>query len=78
MASAWITTPTSRTTKNGATRYRVEFRVGGRDSRTQYGGSFARKADALARKRWIDGELAARRIPDLRALERDPLLPAPA
>ena len=36
-----------------------------------YGGSFATQGDALARKRWIDGELAARRVPDLRALERD-------
>ena len=63
MASAWIT---PRTTKHGEKRYRVEFRVGGREARTRYGGSFKRKADADERKRWISRELAARRVPDLR------------
>jgi hypothetical protein len=62
MASAWIT---RRVTKDGATRYRVEFRVGGRESATRYGGSFKTKREADERKRWISGELAARRVPDL-------------
>lgn len=66
MASAWIRT---RKTKHGATRYRVEYRLGGRESRVRYGGSFPRKADANERKRWILRELAARRVPDLRSLE---------
>src|SRR4051794_19634068 len=63
MASAWITT---RTTKNGEKRYRVEFRPGGREAPTRYGGSFRSKREALERKAWIAGELAARRLPDLR------------
>lgn len=66
MASASIRT---RTTKSGERRYRVEFRLGGRASRPRYGGSLPRKADADERKRWILGELAARRVPDVGALE---------
>jgi integrase len=62
MASTWIT---RRTTQDGATRYRVEFRVGGRESRTCYGGSFKTKREADERKRWISGEFAAKRVPDL-------------
>jgi hypothetical protein len=64
MASSWITT---RTTKNGARRFRVEFRLGGREAPTRYGGSFKTKREADERRRWIDGELAARRVPDLRS-----------
>ncbi len=71
MPSAWLTT---RTTKNGERRYRVEWRAGGREAPTRYGGSFKRKADADERKRWIIGELAARRVPDLGLLAA----PAPA
>jgi integrase len=63
MASSWIIT---RTTKAGEKRYRVEYRLGGRDSATRYGGSFRTKREADERRRWIDGELAARRVPDLR------------
>src|SRR5436309_2588505 len=66
MASAWITT---RTTSAGARRYRVEFRLGGRESRTRYAGSFKTKREADERKRWISGELAARRMPELRSVE---------
>jgi integrase len=58
--SAWIIT---RPTKSGGKRYRVRFRVGGREAAHQYGGSFSTRAEALARKRFIDGELAARRVP---------------
>jgi integrase len=65
MPSSWITT---RTTKHGEKRYRVEFRLGGRESRMQYGGSFRTKREADERRRWIDGELAGRRVPDLRSL----------
>jgi integrase len=61
VASSWIT---RRATKDGTTRYRVEFRVGGRESRTRYGGSFKTKREADERKRWIMGELAAKRVPD--------------
>lgn len=66
MGSAWII---GRTTRRGEKRYRVEYRLGGRESRTRYGGSFKRKAEAEQRARWIVGELAARRVPDLATLE---------
>jgi integrase len=66
MASAWIT---KRTTRAGKKRYRVEFRVGGRESATRYGGSFKTRREADERKRWIGGELAARRVPDLYSLD---------
>jgi integrase len=36
----------------------------------RYGGSFKTKAEAVERKRWILGELAARRVPDLTPLTR--------
>ena len=47
MASVWITT---RATKDGSRRFRVLFRLGGRESTPRYAGSFKRKADALERK----------------------------
>jgi integrase len=72
MASSWITT---RTTKHGEKRYRVEYRLGGRESATRYGGSFHTKREADERRRWIDGELAGRRVPDLRALQAERLAP---
>jgi integrase len=62
VASSWIT---RRTAKDGSTRYRVEYRLGGREAPTRYGGSFRTKAAANERKRWIVGELAAKRAPDL-------------
>lgn len=68
MASSWIT---PRKTKAGGRRYRVEYRLGGRESQTRYGGSFERKEDALKRKRWLDGEFAASRVPDIHALARE-------
>jgi integrase len=72
MSSTWITT---RTTRGGAKRFRVEFRTGGREARTRYGGSFKTKREADERKRWIGGELAARRIPDLGSLENETKAP---
>jgi integrase len=66
MASAWLTT---RTTANGAKRYRVEYRLGGREAATKYGGSFPTKREADERKRWISGELAAKRVPEIRFSE---------
>jgi hypothetical protein len=56
VASVWIKT---RRTRTGGTRYRVEFRPGGREQPVYYGGSFKTKREALARKQWITGELAA-------------------
>ena len=46
MASVWIRT---RSTKGGGKRYRVEFRLGGREARIRYGGSFATKREATIR-----------------------------
>jgi integrase len=66
VSSVWTVT---RTTKAGDRRFRVEFRLGGRESRTRYGGSFKTKREALERKAWIAGELAARRVPKLRSLD---------
>jgi integrase len=66
VASVWIKT---RRTRNGGTRRRVEYRIGGRDSRVRYGGSFKTMREALARRNYIAGELAAKRVPDLRALD---------
>ena len=68
MASVWIVT---RQTGSGARRYRVEYRVSGRESAITYGGSFRTKREALARKQWLAGELAARRVPDLGVLGRE-------
>src|SRR5262245_15151955 len=62
MPSVWIT---RRTTKNGSARHRVEYRLGGREAPTRYGGSFKTKREVDERKRWIAGELAARRVPNL-------------
>jgi hypothetical protein len=69
MPSSWIIT---RPTADGGKRYHVRYRLGGRESRQRYGGSFPTKTEALARRRYIDGELAALRVPDLAALEREP------
>ncbi len=55
----------TRPTKDGDKRYRVEYRLGGREQpKASYGGSFKTQRDATLRKTWIAGELAARRVPD--------------
>jgi len=68
MASVWIR---KRTTPVGGKRYRVEYRLGGRESRIHYGGSFKIMREARARRDWVAGELAALRVPDL-SLLREP------
>ena len=65
MPSAWIK---KRRLAAGGIRYRVEFRLGGRGSRSRYAGSFKTMREALIRKRWVDGEIAAMRVPDLSVL----------
>jgi integrase len=72
MASCWITT---RATTDGK-RYRVLYRVGGRESAPRYAGSFRTKRDALARKAWVTGELAAMRLPDLSRLAEPKATPS--
>src|SRR5262245_50035020 len=65
MPSVWIRT---RPTAGGDKRYRVEYRLNGRATRIRYGGSFKTKREAQIRKAYIGGELAARRVPELRQL----------
>jgi integrase len=69
MASSWIV---ARPTKDGGKRFLVRYRLGGRESNARHAGSFKTKTEALARKRWVDGELAALRVPNLATLERKP------
>ncbi|MBA3433791.1 MAG: tyrosine-type recombinase/integrase [Actinobacteria bacterium] len=69
MASVWIVT---RLTRSGDKRHRVEFRVAGRSSAILYAGSFKTLREAEIRYRWIADELAAERVPDVRALARKP------
>jgi integrase len=72
MASAWIKT---RTTKDGGRRFRVEFRLGGRESRVRYGGSFKTMRLAKLRRDYISGELVSQRVPGLRLLSAEPPKP---
>lgn len=65
--SPWIV---RRATASGV-RFEVRYRLGGRGPQL-YGGRFERRADAVARVRWIDGELAAMRVPDVHALRETP------
>jgi integrase len=68
--SSWIVT---RRTGDGGRRYLVRYRLGGRESLQRYAGSFRTRTEAIERRRWLDGELAAMRVPDLSALEREPV-----
>lgn len=61
---------TRRTRKSGV-RYVVRFRLGGAESQPQHAGSFKTLREAETRARWIAGELAAMRVPDVRSLGRD-------
>ena len=62
MASVWLV---KRETASGP-RFRVMYRAGGREAPARYGGSFKTRREALARKAWVVGELAAHRMPELR------------
>ena len=75
MPSSWIE---RRATPGGRTRYLVKYRLGGRESAHRYAGSFATRHDALARRRWVAGELAALRVPRLTRLEDEPSSPTVA
>lgn len=65
MASAWVSTRALASSK----RYRVMYRLGGRESKPQYAGTFATMREAKIRRDWVAGELAALRVPDLHAVE---------
>ena len=69
MPSSWIV---ARATPGGRKRYLVRFRLGGRESSQRYAGSFRTRVEAVERRRWVDGELAAMRVPDLSTLEQKP------
>lgn len=56
---------TRRQTKSGS-RYVVRFRLGGRETQPLHAGSFKTRKEAEARARWVSGELAAMRVPDVR------------
>jgi integrase len=68
MASVWIR---SRETRNGKS-FVVGYRIAGRESSSRHGGSFRTKRLAMIRAAWIESELAARRLPDLGLLTREP------
>jgi integrase len=72
MPSVWVRT---RPTKDGGKRWRVEYQLGGRRTRIRYGGSFKTQREALIRKAYIAGELAARRVPELRTFAEPTLAP---
>jgi integrase len=72
VSSVWIG---RRRTPSGKLRYRVGYQLGGRGSRSRYGGSFATMREAQLRKKWIAGQLARMEVPDL-SLLREPE-PAP-
>lgn len=69
MPSSWILT---RPTPGGGKRYLVRYRLGGRESSQRYAGSFRTRLEAVERRRWVDGELAAMRVPDLSTLNQEP------
>ena len=68
MSSAWIE---KRKAKDG-NRFRVRYRLGGRESIPKFAGSFRTQREALTRRQWVLGELAAMRPPDLTALSQEP------
>jgi integrase len=70
MPSSWIIT---RRARDGGKRYLVRYRLGGRESAQRYAGSFRTRTRAIERRRWVDGELAAMRVPDLSTLQREPM-----
>jgi integrase len=72
VASAWIE-PTR--TPSGQKRYRVKYRLGGREARSRYAGQFTTKREAAIRQQWVAGELAALRVPDLSVLREPELWP---
>ncbi len=69
MPSVWVE---RRRTAGGAARYLVRYRLGGRESAHRYAGSFATRREAVARRGWVAGELAAMRVPHLSSLETEP------
>jgi integrase len=72
VSSAWII---ERKTPSGKARQIVRYKLGGREAKTLHGGSFKSKRDAVRRRAWIEGELAAMRVPDLRLFAQEKAVP---
>jgi integrase len=72
MPSVWLR---SRKTKDGETRWLIGYRIGGRETPAQHGGSFRTKRLAMIRAAAIEAELAALRAPDLRVIHEEPTSP---
>jgi len=70
MASAWVR---RRMTKRKGVRFRVEYRLGGAGTSVHYAGTFATKKEAMQRRGWVLGELAAMRVPDVRLVAPTPI-----
>jgi integrase len=68
MPSAWI----EKRAGSGQTRFRVRYRLGGRETPPKYAGMFGTKREAVARRAWLLGELAAMRAPDTASLTAGP------
>src|SRR5215471_3500538 len=68
MPSVWIE---KRKALSGAFRYRVRYRLGGRETKPRYAGMFSTKREAQIRRDWIAGRLAAMEVPDI-SLTREP------
>jgi integrase len=58
-----------RRDRGGRRSYVVRYRLGGRESEQRHGGSFRTEAEAKQRRKWIDGEMANMRTPNLRLLD---------
>ena len=72
MASAWVE---RRQTRKSGARHVVRYRIGGRESALQFGGSFLTQREAKLRRDWIRGEIASLRVPELSLLERPATVP---
>jgi len=72
MASTWVG---RRVTASGGVRYRVMYRLGGRESAPRYAGSFGTMREARTRAAWVAGEIAAMRVPNLTLLAEPPKVP---
>jgi integrase len=54
-----------RKTKGGASRWIVQYRCGGRETKVRHGGSFGKRRLAEVRASFIEGQLALGIVPDL-------------
>jgi hypothetical protein len=74
VSSAWV----ERVPTASGVRYKVRYRVGGRETAKRYGGTFRTMKEAKQRRDWINGELSAMRVPNLAALEQPAAAPTVA